>query len=124
MELDARTVTGVTMDWQAIALTALLSSVCTLVVMGVVLKIWVMPEIERHFDRKTDEAAQRIEKLIRQRIAQGFADLVDPLRMLLRDRAGDVARSTADIVGDGLRRVMDRLGGAPRNVDDTQDGPR
>lgn len=112
------------MDWTTILLTALLSSLFTLVVVAVVLQVWVMPELERHFDRKTDEAAQRIERLIRQRIAQGFADLVDPLRMVLRDRATDVARSTADIVGDGLRRVMDKLGGGGTRStgDDRSDG--
>lgn len=101
------------MDWSTIILTALLSSAFTLLVGFVALRWWVMPEIERHFDRKTDEAAQRIEQQLRQRIAQGFADLVDPLRVLLRDRAGEVARSTADIVGDGVRRVLDRLGPRP-----------
>lgn len=112
------------MDWSVILVTAVLSSLCSLLVVAIVLHVWVMPELERHFDRKTDEAAQRIERLIRQRIAQGFADLVDPLRMVLRDRAGDVARSTADIVGDGLRRVMDRLGGTSRGgaTDDKPDG--
>lgn len=111
------------MNWTTILLTAFLSSLFTLAVVAVVLRVWVMPELERHFDRKTDEAAQRIERLIRQRIAQGFADLVDPLRMVLRDRATDVARSTADIVGDGLRRVMDKLGGSPRTQsEDRSDG--
>ena len=98
------------MDWAVIILTALLSSACTLIVMLVVLKLWVLPEIERHFDRKTEEAAQRIEQQLRQRIAQGFAEVLDPLRLLLRDRATDVARSTADIVGDGVRRMLDKLG--------------
>lgn len=98
------------MDWTAIILTALVSSACTLLVMLVVLKAWVLPEIERHFDRKTEEAAQRIEQQLRQRIAQGFSEVLDPLRLLLRDRASDVARSTADIVGDGVRRVLDKLG--------------
>lgn len=112
------------MDWVTVVVTALVSSVFTLLVVAVVLHIWVMPELERHFDRKTEEAAQRIERLVRQRIAQGFADLVDPLRMLLRDRATDVAKSTADIVGDGLRRVMDKLAGGPRRPgDDRPDGP-
>jgi hypothetical protein len=111
------------MDWTTILATALISSLFTLVVVAVVLYVWVMPELERHFDRKTDEAAQRIERLIRQRIAQGFADVVDPLRMVLKDRATDVARSTADIVGDGLKRVMDRLGGAPRGPSDKPGGP-
>lgn len=106
------------MDWTTIVVTALLSSFCSLIVMALVLQFWVMPELERHFDRKTDDAAERIERLIRQRIAQGFADLVDPMRVLLRDRAGDVARSTADIVGDGLRRVMDRLGSGKSGSDD------
>ena len=101
------------MDWSTILVTALLSSLCTLVIISVVLWLWVMPELERHFDRKTDEAAQRIEQQVRQRMAQGFADLVDPVRLLVRDRATDVARSTADIVGDGVRRVIDRLGGKP-----------
>lgn len=110
------------MNWEIIVVSALVSSVFTLLVVGVVAHVWVMPALERHFDRKTDEAAQRIERLIRQRIAQGFADLVDPLRSLLRDRAGDVARSTADLVGDGLRRVMDRLGGGPRSHDDKPEG--
>lgn len=96
-----------------IVLTALLSSLLTLLLGAVVLKLWVMPEIERHFDRKVDEAVRRIEQQLRQRIAQGFDDLVDPLRILLGDRATDVARSTADIVGDGVRRVFDRLGGKP-----------
>lgn len=111
------------MDWMTVLVTALVSSVFTLLVVGVVVHFWVMPELERHFDRKTEEAAQRIERLVRQRIAQGFADLVDPLRMLLRDRATDVAKSTADIVGDGLRRVMDKLAGGPRRPgDDRPDG--
>jgi hypothetical protein len=110
------------MDWQTIIVTAVISSLFTLAVMGVLLKLWVLPEIERHFDRKTEEAAQRIEKIIRQRIAQGFAEVLDPLRILLKDRAGDVARSTADIVGDGLRRVMDKLGGATKGADDRADG--
>ena len=96
-----------------IVLTALLSSLLTLLLGAVVLKLWVMPEIERHFDRKVDEAVRRIEQQLRQRIAQGFGDLVDPLRILLGERATDVARSTADIVGDGVRRVFDRLGGKP-----------
>ena len=100
-------------SWQVILVASLVSSVFTLVVVAIMLKVWVMPELERHFDRKTDEAADRIEKMIRQRIAQGFADIVDPLRILLRDRATDVARSTADIVGEGLKRVIDRLGGRP-----------
>ena len=105
------------MDWASIVVTALMSSLITLVIGAVVLKLWVMPEIERHFDRKTDEAAQRIEQQLRQRIAQGFADVLDPLRVVLRDRAGDVARSTADIVGDGVRRVLDRLGNKPGSGD-------
>ncbi len=96
-----------------IVLTALLSSLLTLLLGAIALKLWVMPEIERHFDRKVDEAVRRIEQQLRQRIAQGFGDLVDPLRILLGERATDVARSTADIVGDGVRRVFDRLGGKP-----------
>lgn len=101
------------MALSVIVLTALLSSLLTLLLGAVVLKLWVMPEIERHFDRKVDEAVRRIEQQLRQRIAQGFDGLVDPLRILLGERAADVARSTADIVGDGVRRVFDRLGGKP-----------
>ncbi|MFZ5697176.1 MAG: hypothetical protein ACOY9J_00350 [Pseudomonadota bacterium] len=101
------------MALNVIVLTALLSSLLTLLLGAVVLKLWVIPEIERHFDRKVDEAVQRIEQQLRQRIAQGFDDLVGPLRILLGERAADVARSTADIVSDGVRRVFDRLGGKP-----------
>lgn len=111
------------MDWATILVTALFSSLFSLAIVAVVVRVWVIPELERHVDRKADESAQRIEKLIRQRIAQGFADLVDPLRMLLRDRATDVARSTADLVGDGLRRVIDRLGGGPAPRAGSEDGP-
>ena len=101
------------MDWQQILATAFLSSIFSLVTVGLLFRFWLMPEIERHMDRKADEAGQRIEQQIRQRMAQGFADLVDPLRHVLRERAGDVARSTADIVGEGVRRVFDKLGGRP-----------
>lgn len=107
------------MDWTTILLTALLSSLSTLLIGGVVLKWWVLPELERHMDRKTDEAARRLEQQLRQRIAQGFAETLDPLRELLVARAGMVARSTADIVGDGVRRVLDRLG--PRTPADRDD---
>lgn len=101
------------MDWTLILLTALFSSLFTLAIAGVLLKFWVMPELERHMDRKTDEAARKLEQQLRQRIAQGFAETLDPLRELLLARAGMVARSTADIVGDGVRRVLDRLGPRP-----------
>ena len=107
------------MEWQSIVVTALLSSAMTLVVAAVAMRVWIIPELERHFDRKADEAAQKVEQQLRARIAQGFTDLVDPMRALLRDRAGEVARSTADIVGDGVRRVLDRLGprGGPGSDD-------
>lgn len=98
------------MDWFSIVLTALLSSLLTLVIGAVVVRVWVMPELERHFDRKADEAAARIEQQMKQRIAQGFADVVDSLHGVIRDRATTVARTTADIVGDGVRRVIDRIG--------------
>ena len=61
------------MDWATILLTALFSSLFTLAVVGILLKAWVMPELERHIDRKADETARRVEQQLRQRIAQGFA---------------------------------------------------
>lgn len=103
------------MDWTFVIVTALFSSICTLVVVAALFHFWLLPEIERHMDRKADEAAQRIEQQIRQRMAQGFADIVDPLRHVLKDRATDVARSTADIVGEGVRRMFDRLGPRPED---------
>ncbi len=97
------------MSWTPIVITAVLSSLLTIAGAVIVLKFWVLPAIEQRLEHKADAAAQRIERQIRQRIAQGFGEMIDPLRV--RDRATDVARTTADIVGDGMRRVLDRLGG-------------
>ena len=63
-----------------------------------------LPALERHVDRKADDTALRMEQLLRQRIAQGFSETIDALREILLGRAGQVARSTADIFGDSVRR--------------------
>lgn len=99
------------MNWMPVVVTALLSSLLTLIAVAIALKFWILPTMEQHIDRKADAAAQRIEQQIRQRIAQGFNDMLDPVRV--RDRANDVARTTVDLVGGGVRRVFDRLGNKP-----------
>lgn len=101
-------------NWFAILITALLSSAFTLIIGGLLAWRIFLPALERHVDRKADETALRMEQLLRQRIAQGFAETIDALREILMGRAGQVARSTADIFGDSVRRVLDRLGTPPR----------
>lgn len=99
------------MNWMPMVLTALLSSFLTIAVGMIALKFWALPEIERRIDQRAEAAAQHIEQQIRQRITQAVGEIIDPLRV--RDRATDVARTTADIVGDGMRRVFDRLNSKP-----------
>lgn len=111
-------------NWVAILLTALFSSAFTLMIGGVLAWRIFLPALERHVDRKADDTALRMEQLLRQRIAQGFAETIDALREILMGRAGQVARSTADIFGDSVRRVLDRLGTPPpRNSYPDEDGP-
>lgn len=106
------------MNWTEILVTAACSSLFTLVVVGVLLHVWVLPEVERHVDRKAEETARRVEQQLRQRIAQGFAETTDVFREVLVGRAGQVAKGTADIVGDGVRRFFDRIGTRPPSGDD------
>lgn len=97
-------------NWLAILLTALFSSLLTLGMGAFLFVRYALPLLEQRMDRKTDDAVRRMEQLLRQRLAQGFAETVEALRDVLVGRAGSVARSTADIVGDSVRRMLDRLG--------------
>lgn len=97
-------------NWLAILLTALFSSLFTLGMGAFLFLKYALPMLEQRMDRKTDDAVRRMEQLLRQRLAQGFAETVEALRDVLVGRAGSVARSTADIVGDSVRRMFDRLG--------------
>lgn len=96
-------------NWLAILMTALFSSLFTLGIGAFLFLRFALPLLEQRMDRKTDDAVRRMEQLLRQRLAQGFAETVEALRDVLVGRAGSVARSTADIVGDSVRRMFDRL---------------
>lgn len=64
---------------------ALLSSLVTLVVMGVVVKFWLGPKLERHIDHRFEVGADRLTERF-------VAALTGKSRDLIRDRARDLAR--------------------------------
>lgn len=77
--------------------SALLSSLVTLAVIGLVVKFWLGPRLERHIDERFEAGADRL--------TQRFVEvLTGKSRDVIRDRARDLAR----LVGGGRRnRVED-----------------
>ena len=64
---------------------ALLSSLITLAVIGVLVKFWLGPRLERHIDERFEAGADRL--------TQRFvAVLTGKSREVIRDRARDLAR--------------------------------
>lgn len=64
---------------------ALLSSAVTLAVLGVAVKFWLGPKLERHIDHRFEEGADRL-------MERFVAALTGKSRDLIRDRARDLAR--------------------------------
>lgn len=75
---------------------ALLSSLITLVVIGVLVKVWLGPRLERHIDERFEAGADRL--------TQRFVGvLTGKSREVIRDRARDLAR----FVGGRRSRDLD-----------------
>ncbi|MFP1678722.1 hypothetical protein ACLD02_08480 [Alloalcanivorax sp. C16-2] len=64
---------------------ALLSALITLVVVGLVVKFWLGPRLERHIDARFEAGADRLTERF-------VAVLTGKSRDLIRDRARDLAR--------------------------------
>lgn len=64
---------------------ALLSSLITLAIIGVLVKVWLGPRLERHIDERFEAGADRL--------TQRFVGvLTGKSREVIRDRARDLAR--------------------------------
>ena len=75
---------------------ALLSSLITLAVIGVLVKVWLGPRLERHIDERFEAGADRL--------TQRFVGvLTGKSREVIRDRARDLAR----FVGGRRSRDLD-----------------
>lgn len=64
---------------------ALLSSLITLTAVGVVMKFWLGPRLERHIDERFEAGADRLTQRV-------MAMLTGKSREVIRDRARDLAR--------------------------------
>ena len=97
-----------------IVASALLSSFCTLLVVGVWANFYFQPRLrdslQRELDEQVEKAAQvlsdRVEDGVRRGLAEGVRNL--PSKELLEGASRNLARSSAEMVGERLGNIFGR----------------
>ncbi|NNM51778.1 MAG: hypothetical protein HKM02_06080 [Pseudomonadales bacterium] len=90
----------------AALLSAVLSSLITLVVGSYLYAHYVRPRWERRLQDLHQEIGRLVETRVRKAMAEALSDT--SAADVLRDRTWQVARSGADIVNDGLNALLGR----------------
>lgn len=111
--------------WWAILLTAVLSALLTVALVGVYFQYHARPRLEREleaklgrrFEKGTAILEERIEKAVRRGVLEGVAALTS--KEVLQDTTRSLARSGAEIVESRINQIFGRRRRDDQDEDET-----
>ena len=102
------------MNWLMVAVTAVLSSMCTLLAVALWMNLHVRPRVAQDLEtllreqaeQAADLMAAKVEEAVRRGIVDGVTSL--PTREVLQGTTRNIARTSVEIVEDRLGQLFGR----------------